>query len=131
MKVTKKPLRIGIFASGRGSNFQSIIDAIHNNNLDAEIAVLITDNPSAFAIERAKKHNIDYQIEAAPRATGTDANVIQLTRSGVATGLISFPNRYMHTPIEIVSLRDIGNAVKLAGEFVKKLHDKIDFTPKV
>lgn len=82
-------------------------------------------------VETAKKKNIDYQIEAAPRATGTDANIIQLTRSGVATGLISFPNRYMHTPIEIVSLKDIENAVHLAGEFVKKLNDQIDFTPGI
>jgi putative aminopeptidase FrvX len=79
----------------------------------------------------AKKKKIAYQIEAAPRATGTDANIIQLTRSGVATGLISFPNRYMHTPIEIVSLKDIENAVKLAEEFTKTLNDKIDFTPRV
>jgi len=82
-------------------------------------------------IETAKKNKIDYQIEAAPRATGTDANAMQLTRRGVATGLISFPNRYMHTPIEIVSLGDIENAVKLAGEFVKKLNDKIDFIPRI
>lgn len=88
-------------------------------------------NPVVFKmlVETAKENNIAYQIEAAPRATGTDANVIQLTRSGVATGLISFPNRYMHTPIEIVSFRDIENAIRLAGEFVKKLNDEIDFTP--
>jgi putative aminopeptidase FrvX len=88
-------------------------------------------NPVIFKmlVETAKKSKIDYQIEAAPRATGTDANVMQLTRSGVATGLISFPNRYMHTPVEIVSLADIEKAVKLAGEFVKKLNDKVDFTP--
>jgi folate-dependent phosphoribosylglycinamide formyltransferase PurN len=49
-------LRLGILASGRGSNFQSIIDAINSGRLRVEIAVLITDNPSASAIERAKKH---------------------------------------------------------------------------
>jgi len=88
-------------------------------------------NPVIFnmLIETAEKNKIDYQIEAAPRATGTDANAIQLSRSGVATALISFPNRYMHTPIEIVSLKDAENAVKLTGEFIKTLNDKIDFTP--
>jgi phosphoribosylglycinamide formyltransferase-1 len=55
-------LRLGILASGRGSNFQSIIDAINSKRLKAEIAILITDNPSAFAIERAKKHGIEYII---------------------------------------------------------------------
>jgi putative aminopeptidase FrvX len=90
-------------------------------------------NPVVYnmLIETAKKNKIDYQIEAAPRATGTDANAMQLTRRGVATGLISFPNRYMHTPVEIVSLNDIEGAVKLAGEFVKKLNDKIDFLPRI
>jgi putative aminopeptidase FrvX len=88
-------------------------------------------NPVIFKmlVETAAKKKINYQIEAAPKATGTDANIMQLTRSGVATGLVSFPNRYMHTPVEIVSLADIENAVKLAGEFVKKLNDRIVFTP--
>ncbi len=53
-------LKIGVLASGRGSNFQSIIDAIDGGRLRASIEILITDNPSAFAIERAKKHNIKY-----------------------------------------------------------------------
>lgn len=55
-------LRLGILASGRGSNFQSIIDTISSRRLRVEIAVLITDNPSAFAIERAKKHGIKYLV---------------------------------------------------------------------
>lgn len=53
-------LKAGVLASGRGSNFQAIIDAIEKGNLKASIELLITDNPSAFAIERAKKHNIKY-----------------------------------------------------------------------
>jgi phosphoribosylglycinamide formyltransferase-1 len=55
-------LKIGVLASGRGSNFQSIIDAKDSGRLGIEIAVLITDNASAFAIERAKKHGISYLI---------------------------------------------------------------------
>ena len=53
---------IGILASGRGSNFQAIIDDIKSGRLDAEVAVLITDNPSAYAIERAKVINLEYKI---------------------------------------------------------------------
>src|SRR4030043_902035 len=53
-------LRIGVLASRRGSNFQSIIDAIKSGKLDAEIALLITDNTSALAIDKAKKHAIVY-----------------------------------------------------------------------
>jgi phosphoribosylglycinamide formyltransferase-1 len=55
-------LILGVLASGRGSNFQAIIDEIEAERLDARIALLITDNLSAFAIERAKKHGIDYLV---------------------------------------------------------------------
>ena len=55
-------LKIGVLASGRGSNFQSIIDERESDRLKADIVLLITDNPSAFAIQRAKKHNIEYSI---------------------------------------------------------------------
>ncbi|RJQ40953.1 MAG: phosphoribosylglycinamide formyltransferase [Nitrospiraceae bacterium] len=53
-------LKIGVLASGRGSNFQAIIDAVENKKLKASVEILITDNLSAFAIERAKKHNIKH-----------------------------------------------------------------------
>jgi phosphoribosylglycinamide formyltransferase-1 len=52
-------LILGVLASGRGSNFQSIIDSIESGYVPAAVAVLITDNPDAFAIERAKKHDIE------------------------------------------------------------------------
>jgi len=50
--------RIGIFASGNGSNFQAIIDEIEKGNLAAEIAALVTDKPNCFAVERARNFNI-------------------------------------------------------------------------
>ncbi len=53
-------LNLGVLASGRGSNFQAIIDEIEKGRLNAKIKVLIVDNPSAYAIERAKKHSIEY-----------------------------------------------------------------------
>jgi len=51
-------IRVGVLASGRGSDFQSIIDGIESGKVNAEIALLITDNSEAKAIERAKNHNI-------------------------------------------------------------------------
>jgi len=78
-------------------------------------------------VAAAKK--IPYQVEAAPRATGTDANVIQLTRSGVAAGLISIPSRYMHTPVEMVDLKDIENAARLLVAYIESLKPGEDFTP--
>lgn len=52
-------LTLGVLASGRGSNFQSIIDSIESGYITAKIAILITDNPDSYAVERANKHNIE------------------------------------------------------------------------
>ena len=52
-------LTLGVLASGRGSNFQSIIDSIESGYLTAKIVVLITDNPGSYAIERAHTNNIE------------------------------------------------------------------------
>ena len=77
-----------------------------------------------FLIEVAKKERIPYQIEGISKATGTDANVIQLTKTGVATGLVSIPNRYMHTQVELVSLKDLENTSKLLSAFVLRFDRK-------
>lgn len=53
-------LKLGVLASGRGSNFQAIIDAIESGALDASVELLVVDNPSAYAIKRAENHNIHY-----------------------------------------------------------------------
>jgi len=80
-------------------------------------------------ITTARKKRIPYQVTAEPRATGTDANAIQISRAGVAAGLVSLPNRYMHTPVEAVSLKDLDNAAKLLAEFILALDPSIDLTP--
>jgi endoglucanase len=80
-------------------------------------------------VEVAKKKKIPYQLKAESRATGTDANVIQITRGGVAAGLVGVPNRYMHTPVEMISLKDAQNAIRLLVEFVGALKPGMDFTP--
>ncbi len=80
-------------------------------------------------MKTAEERGIPYQSEGIPRGTGTDANVIQLTRAGVATGLVSVPNRYMHTPCEVVSLKDLENAARLIAEFIKKLDEKTALEP--
>ncbi len=60
--MAQKPIHIAVLASGRGSNFQAIIDGINAGEVHAKIKVLITDNPDAKAIERAKKANIPVEI---------------------------------------------------------------------
>lgn len=68
--------------------------------------------------ETAEKRNIPYQLEVMGETTGTNADVISITGSGVRTGLISIPQRYMHTPVETVSLTDIENTAKLLAEYI-------------
>jgi len=80
-------------------------------------------------IRTARDEKIPFQIEAAPGGTGTDANAIQLTRAGVATGLVSIPLRYMHTSVETLSLKDVENVSKLLTAFILRLDDSVDFTP--
>jgi len=65
----------------------------------------------------AEKLGIPHQFEADPRPTGTDARALQVGRAGVATGLVSIPLRYMHTPSEVVDLQDVENCVRLFVEF--------------
>ena len=55
-------LSIAVLASGRGSNFQAIIDGVNSEEINGEIKVLITDNPEAKAIERAEKNNIRVEV---------------------------------------------------------------------
>lgn len=68
--------------------------------------------------ETAKRCGIMYQVEASPYPTGTDANVIQLSGEGVKTAVVSIPCRYMHTPYEICSKKDIESAIRLIHEFL-------------
>jgi endoglucanase len=77
----------------------------------------------------AKAREITVQIKGTPRATGTDANVIQISREGVATGLVGIPNRYMHSPVEIVNLNDMDQAAQLLAEFCAAVTPQTDWTP--
>lgn len=88
-------------------------------------------NPRVFEQleETAKQHEIAVQVRGAPRATGTDANAMQLARDGVATALVSIPNRYMHSPVEVVSLDDLDRAAELLAEFCLRVTPRMDWTP--
>ncbi len=80
-------------------------------------------HPAVFdrLVECAKKENIEVQIEADPRPTGTDARAIQVARDGVPTGLVGIPLRYMHTPSEVVDLNDLEAVVQLLVAFARSL----------
>ena len=80
-------------------------------------------NPVIFEhiVAVAEKSKIAYQIEADPRPTGTDARAIQVAQAGLATGLLSIPLRYMHTPSEMVDLEDIESTVQLLVAVARSL----------
>jgi endoglucanase len=78
----------------------------------------------------AESGKIPCQWAACGRGTGTDANAIQLSREGVAAGLVSIPNRYMHSAVEMISLDDIDHAADLLAEFALGIEANADFTPR-
>jgi putative aminopeptidase FrvX len=88
-------------------------------------------NPRIYALllEAARSENIPHQIDAQAGGTGTDANVMQLSRSGVATGLVSVATRYLHTASEVLDLKDIDNAVKLISTFILRLTPETSLVP--
>lgn len=88
-------------------------------------------NPQVFTRlqDAAKGREIGVQVRGVPRATGTDANALQLTRDGVAAGLVGIPNRYMHSPVEVVHLDDLDRAAQLLAEFCLRLTPQADWTP--
>ncbi|MDO4551776.1 MAG: M42 family metallopeptidase [Planctomycetia bacterium] len=79
--------------------------------------------------EMAETHEIPYQLVASGSPPGTDARVIQMSREGVATGLVSVPNRYMHSPVEVVSLDDMDACADLLARFIENLDENTDFIP--
>ena len=78
-------------------------------------------------ISAAESESITYTLEADSRSTSTDADAIQFTRAGIATGLVSVPNRYMHSPNEMVDLEDIEACARLIAAYVKGLGEDTDF----
>ena len=89
----------------------------------ANLSPVVTDG----LIETAESEGIAYTLEADSRSTSTDADAIQFTRAGIATGLVSAPNRYMHSPNEIVALEDLENCARLIAAYVKALKKDMDF----
>jgi endoglucanase len=88
-------------------------------------------NPALFDLlaETAEREKIPVQFTGIPRATGTDANVMQISRSGVATALVKIPLRYMHTPVEVLALSDLEDAARLIVAVLPKIKDRKAFIP--
>lgn len=69
----------------------------------------------------AKKAKIPLQHEAASNSTGTDTDAVFWTRGGIPSALVSLPNRYMHSPVELVSLKDLELIPELMAAFAKSI----------
>ena len=80
--------------------------------------------------EAADDLRIPYTLHASGRFTSTDADAMHLARSGVATGLLSIPNRYMHSPNEMVALDDLDRAAELLAEVCRRVYADTDFTER-
>jgi endoglucanase len=89
-------------------------------------------SPVVFGLllESAKRLNIPYAVRAVGRSTSTDADAIHIAREGIATGLLGIPNRYMHSPNEIVSLEDVDRAADVIAAACRDVTPATDFTAR-
>ena len=85
------------------------------------VSPTLTPEVSQRLIELAQQQQIPYQIEVMGGSTGTNADSLSLVRGGRRSGLVSVPQRNMHTPAEIVDLKDMANTAKLLAEYLKEV----------
>jgi putative aminopeptidase FrvX len=104
-------------------------DGEHKLGSGAAIGRGSTINPRVFEllVETAEAEGIPYTYEVSAGTTSTDMDAMHISRAGVATGLVSIPLRYMHTPTEIVSLDDVAAAAKLIAAFAQRLEPGMSF----
>ncbi len=90
-------------------------------------------NPIVFrmTVDAGDEEGIPYQVDVAPGGTGTDANAMQISHSGMAVGLLGVALRYMHTPCELLSLKDVEDCARLMAAFCKRVKPDTDFTPRL
>jgi endoglucanase len=88
-----------------------------------------TLHPRVFELlyDTAEREGIAFTIESLGRSTGTDADVVHQSRAGKPTGLVSVSCRYMHSPVEIVSLDDVAAAARLIAAFARVLEPGMSF----
>ena len=105
LTADEKPNKCGTLGKGAMIGFAPILDR----------------ETSKLMVNIAKENNIPCQIEVMNGETGTNADRFSVTRKGVKTVTISIPLKYMHTPNEIISLKDIEYTANLVAEYLKKL----------
>ena len=86
-------------------------------------------HPRVFELlhDAAEQNDIAFTVESSGNSTGTDADAVQVARSGIPTALVGVPMRYMHSPVELVSLHDIDAAARLIAAFARLLEPGMSF----
>ncbi len=126
---------IGICVEVDFATDQPDVERKHNGDVALGKGPILTRganiNNALFELlyDTALKEKISVQLTANPRATGTDANVMQISRGGTATALVKLPLRYMHTPVEVVSLGDLDHAADLISATLKRIKSCSEFLP--
>jgi putative aminopeptidase FrvX len=90
-------------------------------------APAVQNNLLKLIIDAAKKNKIEFQRQAASRATGTDTDAFAYATDGIASALISLPLRYMHTTVESVHKQDVEEVIKLIYHSLKSIKNNQDF----
>lgn len=90
-------------------------------------APAVQNNLLKLVIDTAKKNKIEFQRQAASRATGTDTDAFAYSTDGIASVLISLPLRYMHTTVESVHKQDVEDVIKLMYHTLKSIKNNHDF----
>ena len=90
-------------------------------------------NPIVFDLikQACASESIPYQVHARGGGTGTDGNAMQLNRAGMAVGVVGVPIRYMHTPCELLSLKDVEACARLMAAYCRLVTPETDFTPRI
>jgi endoglucanase len=126
---------VGICVEVDFATDQPDVEKKHNGEVGLGKGPILTRganiNPRLFELlsATAEREKIAVQFTANPRATGTDANVMQISRGGVATALVKVPLRYMHTPVETCSLGDLENAARLIVAALGRITSRGEFIP--
>lgn len=126
---------IGICVEVDFATDQPDVERKHNGEVALGKGPILTRGPNInhalfeLLYGTAQKEKIPVQLTANPRGTGTDANVMQISRGGVATALVKLPLRYMHTPVEVVSLGDLEQAARLIVATLKQIKSTTTLIP--
>jgi endoglucanase len=118
------------------TDYPTVSKAMHGDVRIGQGPTITRGGPNhAVMVERlvkvAEREKIDLQFEATSNTSGTDTDAIFWTRGGIPSALISLPNRYMHSPVEVVSLNDLEQIPQLMAAFALSLKKGEEFKVKI